>query len=147
LPPPATSSSVICTVVGTPSATPDASPKLLEMSRRTTPLSARTFGPLEPSPGYGPAVSSGISEVVVVVVLLLLVVPVAAVDPDPPELDDAPHAASAAEVALPARMPSTRRRLMNLGMSKSRPLSWSSTSPSWWWWDMSAVSSRVVTRT
>ncbi len=37
--------------MGTPSATPDASPKLLVMSLRTTPLSVSTFGPLEPSPG------------------------------------------------------------------------------------------------
>ena len=49
------------TVIGTPSATPLASPKLLVMSERTTPDSASTLGPLEPSPGYGPAVSSGIS--------------------------------------------------------------------------------------
>ena len=55
----ATSSSVSSTVVGTPAATPDASPKLLVMSLRTTPLSASTFGPLEPSPGNGPPVSSG----------------------------------------------------------------------------------------
>ena len=32
------------------------------MSLRTTPLSASAFGPLEPSPGNGPAVSSGIEE-------------------------------------------------------------------------------------
>jgi hypothetical protein len=34
------------------------------MSRRTIPLSVRTFGPFEPLPGYGPAVSSGIGSVV-----------------------------------------------------------------------------------
>ena len=33
------------------------------MSWRTTPLSARTSGPFEPSPGKGPAVSSGIEPV------------------------------------------------------------------------------------
>ncbi len=49
------------TVSGTPSATPDAEPKLEVMSLRTTPDSVSTLGPLEPSPGYGPAVSSGIS--------------------------------------------------------------------------------------
>ena len=38
-------------VVGTPLAVPDASPKLVVMSLRTTPLSVSTFGPLEPSPG------------------------------------------------------------------------------------------------
>src|SRR5918999_4403355 len=64
VPPAATSSSVISTVVGTPSATPEALPKLFVMSPRTTPLSVRTLGPLDPSPGNGPAVSSGISDVV-----------------------------------------------------------------------------------
>ncbi len=29
------------------------------MSLRTTPDSMRTFGPFDPSPGYGPAVSAG----------------------------------------------------------------------------------------
>jgi hypothetical protein len=49
-------------VRGTPSAVPPAeSPKLFLMSLRTTPLSFRTFTPFEPSPGKGPAVSSGIS--------------------------------------------------------------------------------------
>jgi hypothetical protein len=47
-------------VSGTPSATPDALPKLDRMSLRTMPLSVSMFGPLDPSPGYGPAVSSGI---------------------------------------------------------------------------------------
>ena len=32
------------------------------MSRRTMPLSVSTFGPLVPSPGNGPAVSSGIAR-------------------------------------------------------------------------------------
>jgi len=39
----------------------DADPKLVVMSLRTMPVSVRTLTPLEPSPGYGPAVSSGIS--------------------------------------------------------------------------------------
>src|SRR5215210_6424269 len=106
VPPPATSSSVISTVAGTPSATPEASPKLLVMSRRTTPLSVRTFGPLEPSPGYGPAVSSGISAVV----SLLVVVVDADVEVDPLEPEDAPQAVSAAEATLPVRTLSARRR-------------------------------------
>jgi hypothetical protein len=38
-------------VSGTPSATPDADPKLRVMSLRTMPLSVRTLTPLEPSPG------------------------------------------------------------------------------------------------
>src|SRR5439155_468689 len=49
----------------TPSATPVPLPKLDRMSRRTTPLSVSTSGPFEPSPGYGPAVSSGIAVVIV----------------------------------------------------------------------------------
>ena len=48
-------------VIAMPSAVPDAPPKLLRRSDRTTPLCSSTSGPLEPSPGYGPAVSSGIS--------------------------------------------------------------------------------------
>src|SRR4029453_10512741 len=47
-------------VSGTPSATPDADPKLLVMSLRTIPLSVRMLPPVDPSPGWGPAVSSGI---------------------------------------------------------------------------------------
>jgi hypothetical protein len=35
------------------------------MSLRTMPLSARTLTPFEPSPGKGPAVSSGVSATVV----------------------------------------------------------------------------------
>ena len=48
-------------VNGTPVAVPADEPKLDRMSLRTTPFSASTFGPFEPSPGNGPAVSSGIS--------------------------------------------------------------------------------------
>ena len=36
-------------------------PKLERMSLRTTPLWLRTSGPFEPSPGNGPAVSSGMT--------------------------------------------------------------------------------------
>ena len=49
-------------VSGTPGATVVDEPKLERMSERTTPLSASRSGPLEPSPGNGPAVSSGISS-------------------------------------------------------------------------------------
>ncbi len=48
-------------VSGTPSATVDDDPKLERMSLRTTPLWLRTSGPFEPSPGKGPAVSSGMT--------------------------------------------------------------------------------------
>src|SRR5689334_18622708 len=53
-------------VVGTPSAVPDDDPKLDRMSLRTTPSSPSTSTPFDPSPGYGPAVSSGITPVAVV---------------------------------------------------------------------------------
>src|SRR5689334_11306845 len=46
-------------VSGTPSAERVEEPKLARMSDRTMPLWVSAFGPLEPSPGYGPAVSSG----------------------------------------------------------------------------------------
>src|SRR5206468_6116664 len=45
----------------TPPATFVDVPKLDRMSLRTTPLWVRTSGPFEPSPGNGPAVSSGIT--------------------------------------------------------------------------------------
>ena len=48
-------------VSGTPVAVVVELPKLERMSWRTTPLCSRMSGPLEPSPGYGPAVSSGMS--------------------------------------------------------------------------------------
>src|SRR3954453_22155723 len=48
-------------VSGTPSATVVDVPKLDRMSLRTTPLWVRTSGPLDPSPGNGPGVSSGMT--------------------------------------------------------------------------------------
>src|SRR5437868_13889869 len=47
-------------VSGTPSAIPARPAKLDRMSFRTTPLRPSTLGPFDPSPGYGPCVSSGI---------------------------------------------------------------------------------------
>src|SRR5439155_15273895 len=61
--PVAASASVNLTVVGTPSAVPVEGPKLDRMSFRTTPDCASAFTPLDPSPGNGPAVSSGIVPV------------------------------------------------------------------------------------
>src|SRR5690349_22620431 len=46
-------------VSGTPVATVFEVPKLVRKSLRTMPLCSRAFGPFEPSPGNGPAVSSG----------------------------------------------------------------------------------------
>src|SRR5689334_19493848 len=57
-----TDSTVSSMVSGTPVATPDDEPKLERMSRRTMPLWVSALGPLEPSPGYGPAVSWGMGE-------------------------------------------------------------------------------------
>ena len=57
----ALSSNVSVTVSGTPAAVLVEVPKLDLMSWRTTPDASSTFGPLEPSPGKGPAVSCGIS--------------------------------------------------------------------------------------
>ncbi|MGC4082344.1 MAG: hypothetical protein QM736_09625 [Vicinamibacterales bacterium] len=56
--------------------------KLERMSLRTTPVVDSTFGPFEPSPGYGPSVSSGIvlHELADVVPPLLPVVVVDVVD-------------------------------------------------------------------
>ena len=48
-------------VSGTPLAVVFDEPKLDRMSLRTIPLWPRTFGPFEPSPGNGPAVSSGMT--------------------------------------------------------------------------------------
>src|SRR6476620_6061996 len=48
-------------VSGTPAAVVVEEPKLDRMSVRTTPLRVRMSGPFEPSPGNGPAVSSGIT--------------------------------------------------------------------------------------
>jgi hypothetical protein len=55
------STTVSSTFSGTPVATPDAEPNDLVMSLRTMPDWVRTLGPFEPSPGYGPPVSCGIS--------------------------------------------------------------------------------------
>ena len=54
------------------------------MSSRTTAESLRTSGPFEPSPGYGPAVSSGmvVLHVLVLVVVVLLVAESVVVDVD-----------------------------------------------------------------
>ena len=79
------------------------------------PLSARASGPLDPSPGKGPAVSSGIS-----------------VDGGPDDVSGVveanapPLRASSPTLATPAPAPimvSTRRRLTTVPRSKTRPWS------------------------
>jgi len=81
-------------VSGTPLAVPDKPAKLERISLRTTPLRPSTFGPFDPSPGYGPCVSFGIRLhaddvvpplVVVVVVVVLSVVDVGDVGVLPPQ--------------------------------------------------------------
>ena len=57
----AASRTVSATVSGTPSATVVDDPKLARMSLRTIPESSSTSTPFDPSPGYGPPVSSGTS--------------------------------------------------------------------------------------
>jgi hypothetical protein len=107
-------------VSGTPSATPDAEPMLERMSLRTTPDSASASGPFEPSPGNGPAVSSGISaHAVSAEVAEVAEVPDVAEVPEvpgpdvpvasPPELSES-QAARIAAPAPAASSDSSRRR-------------------------------------
>jgi hypothetical protein len=82
-------------VSGTPLAVADAEPMLDRMSARTTPAWVRMFLPFEPSPGNGPAVSSGIvtHEVVAAVVTPPAVVELAAeADVVAPVVDEVPAA-------------------------------------------------------
>ncbi|HEU4896598.1 MAG TPA: hypothetical protein VFX88_03375 [Actinomycetota bacterium] len=99
-------------VSGTPSAVVVEDPTLERMSLRTIPESSSTLGPFDPSPGNGPAVSSGTTarspppadeeEVV-------------APEPEPvapaePPAPDPPQAASSAAALSPPNSPSTLRR-------------------------------------
>ena len=118
-------------VSGTPSATPLAEPKLDVMSLRTMPLSVRTFGPFEPSPGNGPAVSSGISTHWSTVPLTW--------SPAGDEVVDVASSTSTCAAAVgvplcdvhptsavaptPASSVSARRRLISVRTSNSRPRS------------------------
>src|SRR6476620_231244 len=86
-------------VSGTPVATVVLDPNELRMSLRTTPLSDRTSGPFEPSPGNGPAVSSGIS-----------------VAPEPVRHATRPRLSPASP--MPRR---PRRRATSVAASKARP--------------------------
>ena len=111
--------------MGTPSAVPLDAPKLDRMSLRTMPLSARTSGPLEPSPGYGPAVSSGISpRAAAVPVAVAAAEPVDAVEPDVL----APQAASPTVTAPRPSARSICRRPRSVATSNANP--WSTTSSS-----------------
>jgi hypothetical protein len=98
------------------------------------PDSVSTFGPLDPSPGNGPAVSSGISSTAALDDGVLLVVPEAlgdgllvvpeALGVEP--LDGLLSVAQPATTARPAPANSLRTlRLRSMPRSYSRPLSWS----------------------
>src|SRR5213075_3183702 len=89
-------------VSGTPPATFVEVPKLERMSLLTTPLWVRTSGPFEPSPGNGPAVSSGITAQSAPVVPPV-VAPAAA---EEGELDEAAEVGDAAE---PTVQPATTK--------------------------------------
>ena len=77
-------------------------PKLRRMSLRTMPDSARALGPLEPSPGYGPAVSVGISATVaaaaVPVPALRSTAPPTVAAPAPDQTEERPAVAGVLEV-------------------------------------------------
>src|SRR3954447_18456170 len=93
-------------VIGTPAAVVPPDPKLVRRSLRTMPFSVRMSTPLLPSPGNGPAVSSGTAllalalalppALVPVPALVLVVVPVPAADDRP-----RPHAASTSTAPPP----------------------------------------------
>ncbi len=72
------------------------------------PDSVRTFGPFDPSPGNGPAVSSGISPA-----------DVAALDVEVPQ--------AAAPIATTPR-PSARSSCLRPSVARSKPNPWSTTS-------------------
>ncbi|MCC8246628.1 hypothetical protein [Saccharothrix luteola] len=103
---------------GTSSAVREPVPKLVRMSLRTMPEMVTTFGALEPSPGYGPAVSCGITsphsadaEADVGVMVLSVARAVSEASPTPPN--------------------SVRARLrVNVARSKARPRSWMGVMPS-----------------
>jgi hypothetical protein len=118
------------------------------------PLSDNTSGPLEPSPGNGPPVSSGtasrfeldaaavvaevagvvlaavvpdVPEVAAVVPFVAAVVGLAAADVDDALPSDAQLAATTARPA-PANIVNSRRLAINVPRSKLRPRSWSCSS-------------------
>src|SRR5262245_63558680 len=97
-------------VSGMPCATAEPVPKLDRMSPRTMPLWDRMLGPFEPSPGYGPAVSSGMRPDAAAEV------PVVGADGDVDGERDEEQPATAARPA-PANRPSSRRRSSNVDRS------------------------------
>ena len=118
---------------GTPSAVADPDPIEVRMSLRTTPLSVSTSGPLVPSPGYGPAVSSGMtsqatSAVPAVAAALAAAEALAVGAPVAPV---APHAARPRLSAPRPRPASTVRRATSVSRSNASPWSQGGSSGSW----------------
>ena len=110
---------------GTPSAAPEEEPKLDRMSLRTTPDSMRTFGPFDPSPGYGPAVSAGAAAAPAAASTAPAVV--VTVDAEPVACLDVPpaHAATSAEApAAPASWNIRRRESTFRSWARPRSCSW-----------------------
>jgi hypothetical protein len=108
------------TVNGTPSATPVAEPMLERRSLRTMSASVSTLGPLEPSPGNGPAVSSGIgSQLVTAADGVELSVAAVESTPDVAAVVPALAAAlpQAARATAPPASASSRRRVWNVDRS------------------------------
>jgi hypothetical protein len=104
-------------VSGTPVATVDEDPKLERMSARTMPLCVRTSGPFEPSPGNGPAVSSGMTAQAAPDALAA---DVAAADPNGLALDPGVHPARAKAPAPNPRILRRWRRSISVSTSKAR---------------------------
>src|SRR6185369_9338342 len=91
-------------VNGTPPASVVDVPKLDRMSLRTTPLWVSTSGPFEPSPGKGPAVSSGITAQSVAVVASIVE---PAVAPGVAEAGELVEVAAGGEALDPTVQPAT----------------------------------------
>jgi hypothetical protein len=132
------------TVIGTPFATVVDVPKLERISLRATPLALRTLAPFEPSPGYGPAVSVGMTsqtadvdaeeavvaaaatDVAVVSALALAAPAVVAVDPVLVALEEA-HPTRPTRATVPINLRALRRSI-SVERSKAKPRSWSCSS-------------------
>jgi hypothetical protein len=90
---------------GIPSAVPERPAKLERISLRTTSASLSTSGPFDPSPGYGPAVSPGMTAQSPVPAPALVPTPVA---PGAASSDDPPQPSSAEQSHAESRVPGER---------------------------------------
>jgi hypothetical protein len=109
-----------------PAAVPDAEPTLDRRSLRSIPAIVSAFGPLVPSPGYGPAVSVGITEQVAALLPESVLSAPASGDGVPPCVQALASGASARPAAALAIIPNILRRDM-VWRSRTRPpnSSWS----------------------